>query len=311
MHNRRVFSSPNNLYLNDFKHPVIRDRIYNNMKWLHESPRSIIEAKTSFLPCYNPCEKPCYNPCEKPCHNPCEKPCYNPCEKPCHNPCEKPCYNPCEKPCCKPCEKPCYNPCKKPCGKPCEKPCHECKQYNNYLYPYGRHCELNGYINNIHAYDRDAAIDVVQNNQLCCPSPEVVCNRPTYKNICYSKQKEYMTSGRFFKSPSVTVVRTPEGRFVSSKEGHVIGLPERTVVCESECNVLLSQEGPIVTTPERMYFHKSRDYYRSFPQKVIQRCIPTPRVCCPPRKNLCPVIRDDCIERKCCNKYVKLFNNRR
>jgi hypothetical protein len=286
MPNGRVFSSPDNLYLNDFKHPVIRERIYNNMKWLHESPRSIIEAKTSFLPCHTPRHIPCHNPCPT----------------------------------------------------PCEIPFDECKQYNNYLYPYGRRRELHGYINNIHAYDRDSAVvDILQNNHsiyrhqdvnvhrnmgypLIEPHPEA-CNRHDYKNLCYSKQKEYMTDGRFFKSPEITVLHSSEGRFISTKEGHVIGIPERTellsqegpVIGIPERTVLHSPEGPVIKTPERMYFQKSRDYYKSFPQKVTQRCLPKPQICCPPKK----VVRDDCNERnecnerKCCNKYVKLFNYRR
>lgn len=287
MHNRRVFSSPDNLYLNDFKHPVIRDRIYNNMKWSHESPRTIIEAKTSFLQCYTPRPTPCPTPC--------------------------------------------HTPCPTPCPTQCEIPFDECKQYNNYLYPYGRRSELYGYINNVHAYDRESAVvDILQNNHLiyrdhdvnvhrniCCPPIEPnpqVCSKlvlNNYKNICYSKQKEYMTDGGLFKSPEISVLRSSEGRFISTKEAHVIGIPKRTGLNTPEGNVLLSQEGPIIKTPERMYFQKSRDYYKSFPQKVIQRCLPTRRICCPPRRKICQEIRDDCIERKCCNKYVKLFNYRR
>lgn len=262
MPNGRVFSSPDNLYLNDFKHPVIRDRIYNNMKWLHESPRSIIEAKTSFLPCHNPCEKPF----------------------------------------------------------------DECKQYNNYLYPYGCHRTLHGYINNIHAYDRESAVvDTLKNNHLIYRHHDVnthrnmgyplieqapeVYNRHDYKNICYSKQKEYMTDGRFFKSPEITVLHSSEGRFISTKEGHVINIPERPALHSPECNVLLSQEGPVIKTPERMYFQKSRDYYKSFPPKVIQGCLPKPQICCPSKKYICN--EHICNERNCCNKDVKLFNYRR
>ena len=260
---KRVFSNNGNISLNDFKHPLIRDKIYRNMNFSCEAPASIIEAKTSFL-CY---DKTLSNLTD--CDICCE---------------------------CKHISKYC-----------------QCKEANNFLYPYGQYDDIYHYNNVINK---------------CDPCKKIIYPSQTQFRSCSYNQLDNCDirarTAAYAIYPQMNNCQPPIPHdYTPPLQNQVCCNPLDTNICYSrknigcmpDTNIYGYPQTSIQNSPSSICCQRPRVYNRCYPQVNIYcaepKCCPEKPRCCPEKPRCCPEKPRCCPEKPRCLLERRIFHTRR